>query len=319
MLSRRLALKVSAGGVLISLANEALGPNAVSGAQAIPELNLKSGSGINLTTAVHVVAHADDGLLFLNPDGRRDFERGLKTLIICLTAGQASSDPRADPSYWQEREVGLMASVAALAQAPNVWQLASLTVNGTRISAASLVPRPEISVAFFRLPDGNVNGSGFPATSRQSLQTLWNDPKGTTATISAVDDSATYTKQSLIATLASIFSQLQPRWIRTQDFLNNFGSGDHSDHYGAGRFTQAANALYSGRQRFLIGYLGYPASWKPANLTGRDLGTKQASWLAYAAHDPVVPQTLAACAIGDGQMYGSWLVRQYQVANIKSG
>jgi LmbE family N-acetylglucosaminyl deacetylase len=263
-----------------------------------------------IPSAVHIVAHADDALLFLNPDQQKDIAAGYVTRIVCLTAGESIFT---DPAYWQGREAGMLASIASLAGVADSWTSSTLTVNGIPLLCQQLTAMPSVSMEFFRLPDGNVNGSGFVASSYQSLQSLWS---GTITTMDAIDGSASYDKAALIATLAALLSAAQPVRIRTQDFVNTFGDGDHSDHYAVGQFVKAANAAYTGARRTLFGYLGYPSDQQPANVTRKYLTQKQAAWLAYAPDDPVVPQTIAAADKGP---YGMWLARQYLAGQLATG
>jgi LmbE family N-acetylglucosaminyl deacetylase len=228
-----------------------LAGTAAGGIAALVGLDQPAGAGA-IRSAVHIVAHADDTLLFLNPDQQRDIAAGYLTQVICMTAGESLST---DPAYWQGREAGMMAGVASLAGVADSWTSSTLTVNGIPLLCQQLTALPSVSMVFIRLPDGNVDGSGFPASSHQSLQSLWD---GTIATIDAIDGSASYDQATLIATLAALLDAAQPFRIRTQDFVNTFGDGDHSDRYAVGQFVQAA----------------------------------------YAPDDPVVPQTIAAADNG---------------------
>ena len=44
---------------------------------------------------------------------------------------------------------------------------------GHPIPLFTLSGKPGISLAYMRLPDGNLNGSGFGSTGNESLQQLW--------------------------------------------------------------------------------------------------------------------------------------------------
>jgi hypothetical protein len=57
-------------------------------------------------------------------------------------------------------------------------------------------------------------------------------------------------------------------------------------------------------------YTGYPSHQFPSNVSGTDLATKEAVFLAYAAYDGGVCHTIAQCL--QTPTYGSYLSRQYQ-------
>ena len=260
--------------------------------------------------SVHVVAHADDTILFMNPDEQDDIARSVPVRAVFLTAGEGGSQ---GASYWESREAGVLAAFAQMAGLANAWSGSTLSANGHGLDLQTLAANPKVSVVFMRLPDGGVDGSGFPASNHESLQSLWT---GTIPTIHAVDGSTSYAKEDLINTLVSVMTGFQPVTVRTQDFVNTFGGGDHSDHYAAALFTQAASNAYGSPQHTLLGYMGYPTYGLPANISGERLKDKIDTFFTYAPHDFVVPQTLAAA---NNSVYGKWLTGQYTVATMISG
>jgi len=297
-MTRRQLLALGAGGGLAALV--ALSPPAGAAPRVVGAAKAKG--------AMHIVAHPDDALLFLNPDQQRDIVSGRPVQIVYLTAGENTFDA----TYWQAREVGALAAAASLAGVANAWTPSIVPVNGFNLLVQQLTAKPTVTIVFMRLPDGNADGSGFPLSNNQSLQSLWT---GTIAAMDAVDGSASYDKSGLIATLVALMAATRPLSIRTQDFINTFGGGDHSDHYAAGAFVQAANAAYVGSRRTLYAYMGYPASSQPVNVASRKYQAKTAAWLAYAPNDELVPQTIADA---NQSVYGSWLARQYQSGHIVS-
>ena len=158
-----------------------------------------------------------------------------------------------------------------------------------------------------RLPDGNLDGSGFPSTNSESLQKLWT---GIISTIHAVDGSSSYSKQDLTSTLTALISSFQPDQIHTQDYIGNYGDGDHSDHHTAAYDALAAHQPYTTPHIF-TGYHDYSISSLDANVTGADLTAKQNAFFTYAQHDSQVCGSVSACS---GTGYGAWLQRQYTVS-----
>ena len=118
--------------------------------------------------SLHVVAHADDSILFLNPDEQHDIARGDPVRAVFVTAGESAlgvTDP-----YWMDREAGALAAFAHMAGMADTWSTGTLVANGHALVLNTLTGNPNVSVVFMRLPDGNANGTGFPASNNESLQ-----------------------------------------------------------------------------------------------------------------------------------------------------
>jgi LmbE family N-acetylglucosaminyl deacetylase len=254
-------------------------------------------------SSVYVVAHEDDSILFQNPALRQEIDAGRCIETIFVTAG----DDGLGSPYWQGREQGAEASYAEMADVPNTWALGDAGVPGHPTPVATLVGKPSISLVFMRLPDGNIDGSGFASNGFQSLQELW---QGTISTIDAVDGSSTYTKRDLIDTLSALIEEANADRIVTQDFVGAYG--DHSDHHSTAYFTQAA-AGETSTAHTLIGYLGYPISGLPANLSAAETQAKETTWFAYAPFDSRACQTVSSCQ-ADGT--ASWWSREYVSATV---
>ena len=165
---------------------------------------------------------------------------------------------------------------------------------------------PTVSLVFMRLPDGNVDGSGFASTDNESLQKLW---QGDISQIDAVDGSSSYTKQQLIDTLAALMTSFGPGTVRTQDFLGSYGDGDHSDHHSTAYFVNAASPHYAGSHQ-LVGYLDYTISSLPSNLSQADQTAKENAFFAYAPYDNQVCQSLSDCQTHQPKT-ASWFSREY--------
>ena len=250
-----------------------------------------------------IVAHEDDDLIFISPDLLHAIQAGAAVRTVYVTAG----DDGMPASYWMTRENGPKAAYALMAASPNTWTESDAGVPGHPMPMFTLSGHPNITLVHMRLPDGNLNGSGFPSTGNESLQQLW---QGTIATIDAVDGSSSYTQASLIDTLASLMTAFQPAQIYTQDFVGTFGDGDHSDHHATAYLAQAAAQRYA-TAHGLSGYEGYGTSSRSANVSGADLTMKQNAFYAYAQDDSQVCYSPSSCA---GSNYATWLLRQYTVS-----
>lgn len=229
---------------------------------------------------LNIVAHEDDDLLFLSPDLLHAIWARRTVRTIFLTAG----DSGFDANYWQSREFGVQAAYAQMCGVANSWTQIDADIPDAPIPIFTLLGHPSVSLAFMRIPDGNVDGSGFSSTHHESLQHLWT---GSIATIVTINGASSYSKATLISTLTSLISSFQPDQINTQDYVGTYGDGDHSDHHSVAYFVQAAAQQYTSPHS-LIGYENYTTSSRLANVTGVDLIAKQNAFYAYAHYDRAI-------------------------------
>jgi LmbE family N-acetylglucosaminyl deacetylase len=260
------------------------------------------------TAVLNFVAHPDDDLLFLSPDLLHAIQAGGNVRTVYLSAADAGLHAS---SYWQDREGGVRAAYAEMAGVANSWTQSDAGVAGHPIPVFTLTDQPNVSLAFMRLPDGDVNGSGFASNGYQSLQHVWT---GSTATIEVVDRSSSYTLSMLISTLAYFITSFRPEQVNTLDYRRTYGDGDHSDHHTVGYLTRSAMAHCNSSVAF-IGYEGYPVVPFPANVSVLDQKAKKSAFLTYAQHDKLIWDLLAK---GTPTPYDSWLVRQYRVNQPRS-
>lgn len=256
-------------------------------------------------STLNIVAHEDDDLLFLSPDLQHAIQAGRTVRTVIVTAG----DDGSGASYWQSRESGSMAAYAQMCGVANSWTKRDAGVAGHRIPLFTLSGKPNISLVFMQLPDGNLDGSGFSSNNFESLQKLWT---GTISTIHAVDGSTSYTKASLTKTLTSLMSSFRPDQINTQNYVDYYNDGDHSDHYTTAYLVQAAQNQYTTTHSF-TGYICYNTSSLAANVSGADLTAKQNAYFTYAQYDSHVCNSVSSCSSNE---YGLWLQRQYKVNTV---
>ncbi len=147
------------------------------------------------------------------------------------------------------------------------------TVNGHNIAKYTY---KGIVNYFFRLPDGNGNGSGFGNTGNVSLEKFRN---GTISSMTALGDiAATYTSWTdLTNTIKQIINNEKvtgvPAWIYAAHTINGSNSAynpnDHSDH----RYTSmAAQDAVATRMSWVgvAGFMNYESSANAANLSSTD-------------------------------------------------
>ena len=270
------------------------------------------------SSAMYIVAHEDDTLLFQSPSVLQDIQSARCVRTVFLTAG----DNGLGQSYWSTREEGAEAAYAQMAGASNKWSESTIFTNGHSIVLETLVEQPRISLVFMRMPDGGYPaGTGTARYGYQSLMQLWdsgNPGSGGPAksSITTVDGSNTYGYQDLINTLASLMQSFEPQLIATQDFTETFTSGDdHRDHIATAYFARAASKLYEAPHQ-LVGYEDYDTVERPQNVFGSLLEAKEFAFYAYGIHDSEVCSTEGLCA---GTEYAAWLKRRYIVGTEPVG
>jgi LmbE family N-acetylglucosaminyl deacetylase len=308
VLSRRLFLRSSAA-VAGGSALAAFGLGSVSAARTRQQGQSKGNpNGTTLITC----AHADDNLLFMSPDEYTLIAGGGSVRVVYLTTGDAGKGQ----TYWEGREQGAQAGAANMAGLTNPWTSGTYTVRGHSLPMVTLESSPDISIIFMRLPDGG-DGNGYADTDYESLMKLWT---GEIKTIESADGDV-YKTNDLVNTLASIIHKYKPDTVFTQNFDGSFGNGDHTDHVATGFLTQAAATTLSPIPFNVYGYQGYPVSSMPANVSGTLLAAKENAFEAYAPYDVNACSPLGECyAPGFFEdTYGTWLPRQYQVAEISAG
>jgi LmbE family N-acetylglucosaminyl deacetylase len=158
---------------------------------------------------------------------------------------------------------------------------------------------------FLELPDGGP-GAGYPRTGHSSLQRLW---LGLQPSITAVDGSATYSRDSLGRALTRLIDEHGADVVRTQNYFGRFGDGDHGDHHAVAYLVrEAVRGTDTGPR--LVGYHDYEIADLRPNVAGAVLAAKRAAFFGYARFDDQVCGSVAACGTAK---FGAWLTRQYRL------
>ncbi|MHC4068256.1 MAG: hypothetical protein ACYS18_04780 [Planctomycetota bacterium] len=262
------------------------------------------------TVAFYFSAHEDDWQLFMNPNAYRDVQRpSTKVVFVYITAGDDGAGlgnaGRARP-YYLARENGAKLSVKFIADANNT-PAASVnsfaTVSGHKIKTFHY--RNTVSY-FLRLPDGNIEGPGYPATGFQSLKRL---REGAIPAMTAIDDSTTYKGWAdLTKTLRELIDaergSAENVWVNIADTNLQRNIGDHADHqHTAQAVLEAVEDLPCVNKAL---YLNYVTADLPENMP--------------PAEQQIESGTFAALTVGLTQldhpspfepMHRSWLSRHY--------
>jgi LmbE family N-acetylglucosaminyl deacetylase len=248
-----------------------------------------------------VVAHEDDDILFIDPATSTDVAAGRCLTTVYLTAG----DDGQGASYWHGREDGAMAAYAEMAGRRNSWTTATLETASGQAAVTRTLDGGNVRLIFLRLPTGSPGGRA--VHDHECLSRL---RAGAIAQVHAVDGTASYTSASLRATLTGFMTTFRPSVVRTLDYVDRYGDGDHADHHNAAYYSYEAQRSYTTPHR-LQGFRGYPITRLPANQPDAVAARKLAIFLAYSAHDSHVCQTAVACH--RDREYWPWMLRAYQV------
>jgi GlcNAc-PI de-N-acetylase len=222
----------------------------------------------------YVAAHQDDWQLFYGQQAFADLSQpGARVVFVYTTAGDAGGPD----AWWQARERGALAAQASpTGGAPPAPE--TIDING---HAIAVYDADSFISYHLRLPDGNLQGDGFPATGFVSLESLH---VGCIGQLAALDRSTVYHGwDDFCATLGAIFDRERGSatpWVNAADWSWKCSPEDHSDH------KTTANALRKifcqrGNSVHRLWFATYSNDDRPANLEGEPLQHKQSVYLAY--------------------------------------
>ncbi|RHZ61424.1 uncharacterized protein CDV56_100923 [Aspergillus thermomutatus] len=250
---------------------------------------------------LNIVAHEDDDLLFFSPNLLDKIQSGRSVRTVFLTAGDAGNGA----DYWTSRQEGSKAAYAQMSGVDNTWIQSDAGIPGFSIPLFTLEHNPIISLVFLQLPDGNNGGEGFGSGS---LQQLW---EGTIPSLTSWGGSS-YSKNALVDVLRQLAANFEPDHINTQDFVHDYGDGDHSDHHTTGYFVHEAFAdCASGAS--ITSYMGYPVESLPVNIDEALLEQKKAVFYTYGGHDRNTCHSDETCS---GRAEELWVQREYVVTEL---
>ncbi|MDJ0380246.1 PIG-L family deacetylase [Streptomyces sp. G-G2] len=211
---------------------------------------------------LHIVAHQDDDLYFMNPDLVRSLQDGDPVATVVLTAGEGdginadTNDPeRASlPSdyagYSTARGCGLRSAYARMATGDrdSPWQReVTELVPGFAVERFTLLAHPAVRMYFCQLHMGMPTSSGV----RTRMFELWNGAHPTQATVpvwgSGLTEVQQISREMVIAGLTALLAEIRPTTVRTMDpdpehdgGKSEFVTSDHVDHSTTAEFAIAA-------------------------------------------------------------------------------
>jgi len=251
-------------------------------------------------------AHYDDDLIFGNPGLQDAMDAGDCIRTVFLTA----SDGGRGTDYSRRRELGILRAYNTMRGQQGLWSEHRVTLlSGAVLSQWSPDGDPDITIAFLRLPDGGLQGEGFPTTGRGSLLQLLNDQ---IPALPPVDGARELSSEALVASLAETIQAYHPTRLVTHipSGALDWAVGDHSDHAVTGTFVRAA-WQHAGLPAAQVMYaIGYPSKTLPVNVSDDALARKLAAYRVYAAEDPVVACATDAACLAQ-RLFGQSLPRHY--------
>lgn len=273
-----------------------------------------TGTICSVPTILNVVAHPDDDLLFINPDVQTDIDSGKCIRTVYLTAGDAGHGNY----YWLSRQRGTQAAYSFMTgNKRDIWIEKTVKLNDKQfVTVASPRANSKIALIYMHLPDGNLDGEGFNATSQQSINKLISSKE---KDIKSVDGQSNYDYQQIIDALTKIMQIYQPTELRTQSTNRGEEYPDHSDHNAVGiiatsAFKQFEASRFAGKITLPISYyLGYPIHTSPANLSADQIKNKTATFLIYAKYDGSICRDAEKCL--QRSNYDLYVERQYTSDN----
>ncbi|MGW1198176.1 hypothetical protein ACWD4B_20390 [Streptomyces sp. NPDC002536] len=261
-------------------------------------------------SVVHVIAHHDDDLYFMNPDLVRSLQDGDRVTTIVVTAGEGdginadTGDPKRTtmppdrPGYSSARGCGLRSAYARMATGDRsaLWHRSAVEpVPGFTVEHFTLAAQENVRLFFLNL----CMWAPTPHGERTRLRDLW---EGTTATHptlvlpgSTVRTAQSVSREQLISALAALLADARPTVVRTMDPDPEHDGGkpgfvvsDHQDHTVTAEFALAALARYresTARAPVVEHYRAYANRFWPHNLDSAATAEKAEYLATYAGLD----------------------------------
>lgn len=240
-------------------------------------------AAVKPSAAVYFTAHPDDFVLFMNP--YLDVARNDTTAIfVFVTAGDAGlgKGPTGAP-YYAARENGALRAIRFMADVYDTT-VASPVTGTVKLAGHSIrrVTYKNTVTYFLRLPDGAVEGVGYPISSYASLMKL---KTGETTSMRAVDGSTTYKGwNDLVATLTALVRKEAAGssnvWLDVHEADPVLSPGDHSDHQATGLAVSAIQPSLPCTN--IAYYVGYATSGL-VNLDLDDIENRSAVYGIYVS------------------------------------
>ena len=232
------------------------------------------------TTSIYVVPHPDDWQLFMNPNASYSIKNpDEKVIFFHITSGDAGKGTGYN-KYYLAREKGSLRALRFVSNTftsgarlgPNMHEKV-VKFDGHRIKKYTY---RNIVAYFLRLPDGNVDGSGFSKFDFVSLQKFY---EGTATSLPAIDNRTKYTSpEDLKETLKSMiqFECADSEIVKFN--LPDENTATHPDHIYSSKIFQEVAGTLDNSSITLNLYRDYDTDTMPQNVFGYDLLISAATW-----------------------------------------
>ncbi|MFS0732736.1 PIG-L family deacetylase [Microbacterium sp. 1P10UB] len=265
------------------------------------------GSCFGAPTTMSIWAHYDDDLLFAGSRLDDAIQAGGCVRTVFLTGGDAGKGP----GYAAGREQGIMRAYNVMRGVKSEWTSTDVTLDtGAKVVAWRPTDDDRVTLVFFRLPDGNLGGQGFPTTGDVSLLKLAN---GVISSMKSLSGSYALTWPQIVDSLDGLIHRFTPATILTSvpGDSKKWSAGDHADHQMVGNATREAWEK-AGFPVDLVSYaIGYQSENFAPNVGGDALVRKIDAFSAYAHGDSVVDKCENYQSCLAVPRFGAWLQRQY--------
>ncbi|WP_171165925.1 PIG-L family deacetylase [Streptomyces sp. I05A-00742] len=305
-LSRRRVLQVGGAGLVVGTGTvgawQWLAPGSAQGSGHAGEFPVRPARAVTTESFVHIIAHPDDSLYFMNPELEQSIRSGAPTVTVCLTGGESDGRnalsqtpgygrlPERRPEFVRARINGLREATAQMATGDwlSPWKVETTTlIPGFQVELQTLKAAPQVQLIFMEL----VEARFIRVPRKESLRGLWlgATPKLTTLVPadSPVKRTYLYERRHVIDSLVAVLDRYRPTVVRTLDpnpthravqqqfpgvphDLAGISHYDHQDHTTSAHFAQAALAEYWGRRHSrptaVESFVGYEVSLLPSNL-----------------------------------------------------
>ncbi|MYS79946.1 PIG-L family deacetylase [Embleya scabrispora] len=273
-------------------------------------------------SVMHVIAHADDDLYFMNPDVLATLGPDARSVTVVLTAGESDGrnfgrdDPRRTKGapdragFTGARQNGARGAYALMALGDRTarWKRERLDTRGAVAELNTLIDAPGVQLVFLSMHEAGM----ITAFSRNSLRALWENTLPRLGTLPAkgglVTTASSFTRDSLLETLTDLMGHFRPTLLRTLDPDPETSPqgpdhvptpDDHQDHTAAALFALEALRRYQeggapGRPPTVVeSYRAYCNAHWPHNLGSEGFGRKKKvletyGWVdAWDCGDPI--------------------------------
>lgn len=233
-------------------------------------------------TSVYVSAHPDDWQLFMNPNAYLDIKKSNKVIFIHMTAGDVGLGQQ---NLFLAREEGSLRAIRFLSNIANDGNIMGSYIEDTRVmfNGHQLIRKPYYNTVsyFLRLPDGNLDGTGFPKNHFFSLEKFY---KKNIPYLKSIDGNNTYfglgdLQKTLEKIIAFESEKTKEVIINIPDDSCVYNPGDHSDHIYSSKLFQSID-INKAQYRL---YQGYVTGAKKQNINNKEHAINVGTWGATSS------------------------------------